>query len=76
MVSDQVQFHRELHRIQATAMGLLMRQTLMTTPMPTPFDASPQPSALNMLIKSCDAELNSLTLEVMGKESRWQTFLI
>ena len=70
MVSDLIKFHRELHRIQATAMASLMRQTLLACPMQSALDVSLQASALNILIKSCDAELNDLALEVTGDKSR------
>jgi hypothetical protein len=63
MVSNQIKFYRELRRIQATAMASLMRHTLMERP---------QASELNILIKSCDAELSDLGLEVEGDQSRLQ----
>ena len=63
MVSDQIRVHRELHRIQATAMGTLMRQALMADPVLPLSQAIPLPRTMNMVIKSFDEELNSLALD-------------
>ena len=69
MVSGQIRFYRELHRIQATAMGSLMRQALNADPvLPSPQTISP-PSTLNILIKTFDEELKNLALEGTENQS-------
>ena len=76
MVSDQIRFHRELHRIQATAMGSLMRQSLMADPISPPPETIPQPSTLNLLIMSFNDELNDLALEANNQQSRSQKTIL